>query len=104
MTKRLQVVMSDEAWKSVESVTDEANENFNVGRISYSDVINEMITSARVDVKTLQVKHTDLRRSLQVMAKGALDIDSIIKSLMDLKAKTGKRAQKAITNTEEVNQ
>jgi hypothetical protein len=102
MKKRLQIVMSDEAWNAVESLTAEANQNFDVGSISYSDVISEMILTARVDVKALQLKHTDLRRSLRAMAsKDALDIDSVIKNLMELKAKSGKRSPKNASVAEE---
>ena len=92
MKKRLQIILSDDAWNSVEILTNEANENFDVGNINFSDVINEMILSAKVDVKVLQLKHTDLRRSLRVMAsKDNVDLDAVIKSLMDLKAKTNVR-------------
>jgi hypothetical protein len=95
MKKRLQIVMTEETWNAVEIVTNEANENFDVGSISYSDVINEMILSSKVEIKTLQLKHTDLRRSLRAMAsKEEVDIDSIIKTLTDMKAKTGKRSSK----------
>ena len=91
--KRLQVILSDEAWNAVEAVTNEANENFEVGSINYSDVINEMIIGSKVDVKSLQLKHTDFRRSLKLLAsKDDIDLESAIKSLMELKARsTGKR-------------
>lgn len=96
MKKRLQVVFSDEAWGMVESVTAESNQNFDVGSINYSDVINEMILTSRVDVKKLQVKHTDIRRSLRSMAsKDAVDLDVVIKSLMELKASQAKRKTSA---------
>jgi hypothetical protein len=92
MKKRLQVVFTEEAWAAVEALTTQANENFEAGSINYSDVINEMIVSARVDIKALQLKHTDLRRSLRSMAsKGDLDLDTVIKSLMELKSRSGKR-------------
>jgi hypothetical protein len=98
MKKRLQLFLSDEAWTAVENLTTEANTNFDVGNISYSDAINEMITSARVDVKALQLKHTDIRRSLRVMAsKENIDIDSIIKSLTELKSKSSKRLPKNLS-------
>lgn len=92
MKKRLQIILTDEAWATVEGLTNEANQNFDVGHINYSDVINEMALTARVDVKALQTKHTDPRRALRLMAsKEIVDIDSVIKSLMELKTKAGKR-------------
>jgi hypothetical protein len=100
MKKRLQIVLTDDAWNLVETLTTESNLNFDVGTINYSDTINEMILSSRVDVKALQLKHTDLRRSLRSMAsKDDVDIDSIIKSLTELKTKTVKR--KPFSNQEE---
>ena len=100
--KRLQVIFSDEAWANVESVTNEANQGFETGSINYSDVVNEMVLAAKVDIRALQLKHTDLRRSLRVMAaKDSLDLDSIIKTLTELKAKTGKRSAKSSNLTED---
>ncbi len=92
MKKRLQIIMTEDAWQMVETLTNEANQSFEAGSINYSDAINEMILTSRVDVKFLQLKHTDLRRSLRAMAaKEDVDIDSVIKSLTELKAKTPKR-------------
>ena len=90
--KRLQVVFTDEAWSAVESLTEQVNNNFDSGSINYSDVVNEMILSSRVDLKLLQLKHTDLRRTLRSIAsKGEPDLDSVIKHLLELKARSGKR-------------
>lgn len=92
MKKRLQVVFTEEAWAAVEALTNDANQNFKVGTINFSDAVNEMVLSSRVDVKALQSKHTDLRRSLRVMAsQEEVDIDSVIKSLTELKAKAGQK-------------
>lgn len=92
MIKRLQVSLSNEAWHAVEAITTEASENFDVGTINYSDVINEMILTSKVDIKTLQLKHTDVRRTLRSMASQEdLDIDAVIKNLTELKQKTAKR-------------
>lgn len=95
--KRLQVILNDESWNAVEAVTNEASLNFEVGSINYSDVINEMILTAKVDIKALQLKHTDLRRSLRLLSnKDDLDIELAIKSLMELKARgNGKRKNNA---------
>ncbi len=101
--KRLQVILSDEAWREVETITKEATEKFESGSINYSDVINEMILTSKVDVKLLQLKHTDLRRSLKVLAgKNDLDIEAAIKSLMELKARGGSGKKKTNSNQEEV--
>lgn len=94
MLKRLQVVFSNEAWTEIESIANEANKNFEVGSITYSDVINEMALNSKIDIKALQVKHTDVRRSLRVMAsKTDVDLDSVIKTLLELKSKSTKRKQ-----------
>lgn len=99
--KRLQIVMTPESWQIVESTCNEANLDFNVGNISYSDVINEMILTSKVEVKALQIKHTDLRRSLRAFAdKDDLDLDALIKQLNELKSKSGKK--KNPSNFEEV--
>lgn len=88
--KRLQVILSDEAWAAVERLTDEANADFEAGTINYSDAINEMILTSKVDIKILQTKHTDIRRSLRAMAsKDSVDLDNIIKTLMELKSRSG---------------
>ena len=99
--KRLQVILSDEAWAAVEQVTKQANDNFETGTINYSDVINEMIVCSKVDVKALQQKHTSIRRSLKVLAsKTDIDLDTAIKALTELKARqTGKR--KSVNQSEE---
>jgi hypothetical protein len=99
--KRIQVILNDEAWSAVEALTKEASENFETGSINYSDVINEMVLNSKVDVKALQLKHTDLRRSLKVLAlKSDLDLDSAIKSLMELKARSSGK-KKNVSNHEE---
>jgi hypothetical protein len=91
--RRLQVILTEEAWAAVDAVTKEANQGL-VGSINYSDTINEMILTAKVDIKVFQSKHTNIRRSLRLMAANEnLDIDDVIKSLMDLKAKTGRKAR-----------
>ena len=100
--KRLQVVFSDEAWNAIESVTSDANRDFEVGSVSYSDVINEMVLTSKVDLKALQAKRTDVRRSLRyIAAQDSVDLDSAIKALLELKSKTGKRGLKLTSAMEE---
>ncbi len=102
--RRLQVILTEEAWAAVDAVTKEANEGFEAGTINFSDTINELIMSAKVDIKFLQSKHTNIRRSLRLMAaKDIVDIDDVIKALLDLKARTGKRP-KASAAKETVNE
>lgn len=92
MSKRLQIVLSDDAWPIVESLCSEANNGFEAGHITYSDSINELILCSKPDVKQLQLKHTNIRRSLQLLSgQKDIDLDTAIKSLMELKAKTSRR-------------
>ncbi|MCM0606586.1 MAG: hypothetical protein KA715_10890 [Xanthomonadaceae bacterium] len=100
MIKRLQVVFAEDAWSTIKQITHQANEGFNVGSIGYSDVINELILNSKVDIKHLQAKHTDLRRSLRVLAsQDEIDIDLAIKMLTDLRGKPSKKKQ----TTKEIN-
>lgn len=92
MSKRLQVLVSQEAWEAVDALCNEANLGFEAGNITVSDAVNEMILSARVDVRALQSKRTDLRKALRAMAnKEELDLESVIRSLSDLRGKAGKK-------------
>jgi hypothetical protein len=96
MSKRLQIILNDDAWAQVEAITNEANEGFQAGSISYSDTMAEMVLNSKVDVKLLQLKHTDFRRAMRNAAKEGLELDSVIKMLQELKAGThGKRSHKA---------
>ena len=90
--KRMQIVFSNESWAIVENAITQATENFNLGSISTSDVVNELILHSRIDIKSFQAKHIDLRRSLKAYAaQDDIDIDQVIKSLTDLRAKGGKK-------------
>jgi len=101
MKKRLQVIFSDEAWEAIEKLTDEANAGFDGGHINYSDAINEMILTSKVDLKLLQLKHTDLKRSLKSLAgKEDIDIDAVIKALTELKSKSQKFQLKKVPKEE----
>ena len=95
MTKRLQIALSDEALIAVESLIKEANDNFELGHINYSDIINEMVINSKVDIKVLQDKHTDIKRSLKSYAKQEYpDIDALIKTLTEIKKQKQKYNQK----------
>ncbi len=96
MIKRLQIILNDEAWALVESLTNEANEGFQGGSITYSDTVCEMVLNSKVDIKQLQLKHTDFRRAMRHAAKEGMELDSVIKMLQELKAGiNGKRPKMA---------
>lgn len=96
MSKRLQVVVSQEAWDAVEALCKEANLGFEAGNITVSDAVNEMILAAKVDVRALQSKRTDLRRALRAMAsKEELDLESVIRSLSELRGRAAKKKGQA---------
>jgi hypothetical protein len=93
MKKKLQIVLNDDSWSSLESMTKDANDGFVNGSITFSDVVNEVLIAAKLDIKGLQAKHTNIRKSLRLMAsQKEIDIDSAIKALMDLKSKGVKKA------------
>ncbi len=95
MKRKLQVALSDESWAMLETMTKEANDGFRNGSITYSDVVNDILSTAKIDVRSLQAKHTNIRKSLRLMAsQKEIDIDSAIKALMDLKTKGSKRQGK----------
>jgi outer membrane protein TolC len=83
--------------------TDEANKDFSAGSITLSDVANEMILLAKIDVRVLQAKHANIRKALRVMAgQKDIDIESAIKSLMEMKARASqRRANKPQHSSEE---
>jgi len=101
MSKRLQLTLNGDAWAAVEILTSAANENFKNGRVTFSDAINEMILSAKVDIPLLQSKHINLRRSLRAMAdQDEIDVEAAIKTLMDFKNKTSKKAKQLALKSE----
>jgi hypothetical protein len=103
MKRKLQVMLNDEAWGQVENLVNLANEGFESGSINYSDAINEMVLTSKVEVKSLQLKHTNVRKSLRVLAtQKDLDIDAAIKSLMELKSKVIRKQPKQASLTEAV--
>lgn len=90
--KRMQIIFTDESWAVVESTLAQATEHFDAGSISTSDVVNELVLHSRIDIKTLQMKHIDLRRSLKSFAtQEDIDIDQVIKTLTELRGKNGKK-------------
>jgi hypothetical protein len=101
MKKKIQIVLSDEAWTTLENLTKEANDGFLNGTINYSDVANELISTGKIDIRGLQAKHTNIRKSLRLMAsQKEIDIESAIKALMDLKSKGVKKTNRSQMPTE----
>lgn len=90
MKKRIQLLLSDESWSAVEKITKEANRGFENGHITYSDVLNEMALNSCVDIGKLQTKHTNVRKSLRLLAsQDNIDLDEMIKNLQNLKKLQG---------------
>lgn len=95
MKKKLQVALTDESWEMLESISHDANDGFKNGCITFSDIINEVLSNAKIDLKGLQAKHTNIRKSLRLLAsQKEIDIDLAIRNLMELKAKSPKKSSK----------
>lgn len=104
MKKKLQTLLSNESWAALEKMTMDANEGFVSGSINYSDIINELILNARLDIRALQTKHTNIRKSLRLMAsQKEIDIDSAIRALTELKTRAAKKNGKPNFSNEELN-
>lgn len=102
--KRLQIILTDEAWAEVEKVYNDATDGFKTGSINYSDVINEMMLNSKVDLKELRLKHTDIRKSLLNLAKSAdLDVEAAIKALSEMRVRNQKKV-KLSAQSEEVSE
>ncbi len=95
MKRKFQVILTEESWSILDALVKEANHDFQSGSINMSDVVNEVLLTAKIDVRALQIKHTNVRRSLRNLAnQKEIDIDLAIKSLMELKAVGQKRSAK----------
>ena len=101
MNKKIQISFEPESLIILESLTAQSNENFKNGSINYSDVINEAVRVAKIDVKSLQAKNINIKKSLRNMASQKnLDLDLAIKTLLELKNGAG-RKQKTTAQTSE---
>lgn len=101
MGRKIQIVLTEETWSILESTTNDSNDGFKNGSITYSDVVNEFLLNGKIDLRLLQAKHTNIRKSLRLMAsQKEIDIDAAIKSLMELKARVLKRPPKVAANEE----
>lgn len=100
MKKKLQVQFDEAAWTLIESTVNEANDGFEFGTITLTDVVNEMVLNSKVDIRSLQRKCTSFKKQLRVLAaKPDMDLDATIKALMELKS--GQTKRKSV-NVEEV--
>lgn len=103
MAKRTQIYLSEEAQKLVDDCLKEANENFRTGTITLSDLVSEMILNSKIDIKSLQLKRTDLRRSLRLMSDlPDLDLDTVMRTLSELKIKPTKKSVRGSIEPEEL--
>lgn len=95
MKRKLQVLITEDAWKVIEGLQKDSNHEFKCGSINFSDIVNEIILTCKLDIKALQAKCTNIRKSLRNMAsEKEIDLDKAIKYLTDLKSKGTKRASK----------
>lgn len=98
MKRKLQIVLTDETWSILENSSKEANQDFKNGFITMSDVVNEMILNSKIDIRNLQVKHTNVKKSLRHLSmQKDIDLDLAIKSLMELKNSQPKKLPKQQT-------
>jgi len=101
--RKIQINLNEEAWSLLDGITKDANEDFQLGTITYSDVVIEAILQSRIDVRALQAKHVNLRKSLRLLAtKKDIDIDMVIRQMTELKQRGGKNATKQANSTDGV--
>lgn len=101
--KRLQLKIGSEALTKLEALVAQVNEGFTLGSISQSDIVEDLIVSARIDAKALQRKHVDIKRYLKQMASDeSLDLDQAIRLLEEFKSQPqGRRAQTQVKKGDE---
>lgn len=102
MKKKIQIVLTEESSTALDAMLKESNNGFTTGTITYSDVLNELLIAGKLDIKSLQAKHTNVRKSLRLMAlQKDIDIDAAIRALTELKAKTPKKSSRSQLSMEE---
>lgn len=95
MSKRIQVVLPQQALDELERIYKEASAGFNVGTISLSDIVTEMILTSNIEIKNLRIKHTNVQRYLKNLAKDKnVDLDMALKTLLELKNQLAKKLPK----------
>lgn len=101
MVKRIQILLSEEAWANVKSITEQANLGFEAGHITWSDTINYLVEHGKADIEELQSRHLNLKKSLRSLAKQKeVDLDGLIKQLQKMKTQQSKRKQKTSSDGE----
>lgn len=102
MSKRLQVLLNEQAEAILEKIHAEAMDGFTLGKISLGDVVSEIVLNAKIDIKELRAKHIDIRKSLLDLANQKdVDFESALKALQELKPKNHKKASKLIQSAED---
>ncbi|MEK6555652.1 MAG: hypothetical protein AABZ31_10455 [Bdellovibrionota bacterium] len=100
MGKRMRLNLADEACELLNTYTTEANAGFKQGRISKTDVLNEIILSTKVEIDGLRAKHIDVRKSLRLLSEEKqIDVHSALHALIEIKnqsAKANRRETKKI--------
>ena len=101
MSKRLQIIISDSAFEAVETTYKQVTEGHPTVKLNMSDVIEAMIFNSKINTNDLRMKFTDLRRTLLDLAKRKdLDVEEILKSVVELKGVLAKKDSKKLLKGE----
>ena len=101
MSKRMQVILSHEAYEKVFRIHKHATEGHPTVKLNLSDVVEEFVLSGKVSVSSLRAKHTDLRRTLMDLAKKKdVSVEDIVSSLAEIKGGLTKRETKKLAKAE----
>lgn len=95
MSKRIQVVLTEKALDELERIYNQASADFNVGTITLSDVVTEMVLTSNIDIKELRLKHTNVSKYLKNLASDKnVDVEMAVKNLLELKKQLAKKTPK----------
>lgn len=104
MKKVLQVKISPEAWQILDNTLSAANANFKSGKVSTSDLVNEMILTSKVEISSLQNKSISLKRFLKNTADQLEpDLEATIKILTEMKSRLTKKKKSTFEKQEVLN-
>ncbi len=97
MSKRLQIILSPHAYECLEKNHKEATQGFSQVKLNFSDVIEAMILTSKLNLTDLRLKHTDLRRTLLDLAKRKdISVEDIVIQMAELKSVLGKKETKKL--------